>query len=167
MTVEPKGRLITSPLGVKTKTSSGIKSLLMEWTRSVTSSLSAWFSSIWRIQARRSPRAALSASPGRHAQLIFPMGRDAVLCRVVHLPGADLHLKGHTGLCDDGGVQRLVHVGLGHGDVVLKPARQRLEHIVDNAQHVVAVLNGIHDDPHGKYIVDFPQRSFPWINILR
>ena len=93
--------------------------------------------------------------PGRHAQLIFPMGRDAVLCRVVHLPGADLHLEGHAGLCDDGGVQRLVHVGLGHGDVVLKPARQGLEHIVDNAQHIVAVLNGIHDDPHGKYIVDF------------
>ena len=60
MTLEPWGRFITSPLGVKTKTSSGIRSDLMECTRSVTSSVSSWFSSIWRIQASLSSRERLS-----------------------------------------------------------------------------------------------------------
>ena len=47
------------------------------------------------------------------ASFILPVRRNTKLCRAVHLPGADLHLKGDALLADDGGVQRLVHVGLG------------------------------------------------------
>ena len=91
---------------------------------------------------------------GGHPQFILPVGRDAVFRCVVHLPGADLHLERHPGLGDHGGVQGLVHIGLGHGNIVFEPVGQGLEHIVDNAQDVIAVLNGIHDDPHRKHIVD-------------
>ena len=83
MTVEPSGKLMTSPLGVNTNTSSGMRSLLMECTKSVTSSLSAWFSSIWRIQARRSSRAALSESLADMPSLYFQwaaMPYSAVWC---------------------------------------------------------------------------------------
>ena len=91
---------------------------------------------------------------GGHAQLVLPVGGDAVLGGVVHLPGADLHLEGDARLGDNRGVQGLVHVGLGHGDVVLKPVGQGLEHIVDDAQHVVAVLDGVHNDAHGEHVVN-------------
>jgi hypothetical protein len=47
------------------------------------------------------------------ALLVFPVGGDAVLGDLVHLPGADLHLEGDALGADDRGVQALVAVGLG------------------------------------------------------
>ncbi|MNC45930.1 hypothetical protein D3C76_1201290 [compost metagenome] len=58
--------------------------------------------------------------------LIGPVGRDAEFRRFVHFPGADLHLQRFAAGSDHSGVQGLVHVGLGHGDIILKPARHRL-----------------------------------------
>ncbi len=67
------------------------------------------------------------------ALLIFPMGGDTVFRSLVHLPGADLHLKGDALRADDGGVQGLVHIGLGGGNVVLEPAGHQIEQVVDMA----------------------------------
>ena len=89
------------------------------------------------------------------AQLIFPMGRNAVFGGIMHLPGADLHLKGDFFLADDGGVQRLIHIGLGGGDIILEPVGQGTEHIVDNTQHIVTVVNRVHNHPHGVDVVNF------------
>ena len=88
------------------------------------------------------------------------MRRDTVFRRVVHLPCADLHLEGDLLLADDGGVQRLIHVRLGGGDIVLKAVGQRAEHVVHDAQHIIAIVDIIHDHTHRIYIVDFLQR-FP------
>ena len=47
------------------------------------------------------------------ALFILPVGCNAVLGHLVHLAGADLHLKGDALVADDRGVQALVAVGHG------------------------------------------------------
>ncbi len=90
----------------------------------------------------RSPsasRGAAAARPGRPRRrppvrpcrtgcgllLVLPVRGDAVLGAAVHVPGADLQLDRLALGADHRGVQRLVHVELGHRDVVLEPARHR------------------------------------------
>ena len=108
-----------------------------------------------RFQQLPDPRQALVQRVlALHADLILPMRRDTVFRRIVHIPGADLHLKGHALFIQHGGVQRLVHVLLGGGNIVLEPVGDRAQHIVDNAQNVVALQHGIHNDTHRVNIVD-------------
>ena len=64
----------------------------------------------------------------------------------MHLPGADLHLERDALRADDRRVHTLVHVRFRRADVVLEAAGQRLIHIVDDAEHVVAVGDRVHDD---------------------
>ena len=90
-----------------------------------------------------------------HTKLVFPVRRDAVFRCVVHLPCADLHFKRHALLADHRGVQRLIHIRLRRGDIIFEPAGDRAEHIVDDAQAVVAVNHRIDDDAHGIDIIDF------------
>ena len=54
--------------------------------------------------------------------LIFPVGGDTVFGDLVHLPGADLHLEGDAVVAHHGGVEGLVHIGLGGADIVLESA---------------------------------------------
>ena len=89
------------------------------------------------------------------ARLVFPVGGDAVFRIAVHVPGADLHLKGDGLPPDDGGVQALVAVGLGGGDVVLEPVGQRMVHVMDEAQRGVAFRDVVEDDAHGVDVVNF------------
>src|SRR5699024_12366264 len=63
------------------------------------------------------------------------------------------HTRRSSGL-DDGGVQSLVAVGLGGGDIVLEPVGQRVVHIVDQAQGAVALGDGVQDDADGVDVVD-------------
>ena len=76
------------------------------------------------------------------------MRRDAVFSGMVHFPCTDLHLKGNTLLADNRRMERLVHIRLGRGNIVLEAVRERLENIVYNAEHIVAVVHGIDDDAH-------------------
>ena len=55
---------------------------------------------------------------------------------------------------DHGRVQRLVHVHLGHGDVVLEPPGHRLPQRVDDADRAVAVLDRVDQDADGGQVVD-------------
>ena len=86
--------------------------------------------------------------------LVLPVGGDAVLGHLVHLPGADLHLEGDAVLAHHRGVQTLVHIGLGGADIVLEPAQDGVVEIVDDAQHVVAVGHRVHDHPEGDQVKD-------------
>ena len=83
-------------------------------------------------------------------------GMDAVLCLFIHLAGADLHLKGDALVADDGGVQALVAVGLGGGDIILEAVGQRVVHIVDEAQGAVTLSQRIQNDTDGIDICFFP-----------
>ena len=146
MGVAPAGRVTTSPLGVKTKTSS--------WSRST---LSVSMKSAGSIGVALPVDDALTASPARptgRLLLVAPVGGDARLGPLVHLPGADLHLEGLALGPHHRRVQRLVEVELGHGDVVLEPALHRLPRGVDGAQGGVAVLVAADDHPDADQVVD-------------
>ena len=56
------------------------------------------------------------------------------------------HLEGDALLADDGGVQRLIEIGLWGGNIILKPVGDGAEHIVNNAEDVVAVVDRVHND---------------------
>ena len=86
--------------------------------------------------------------------LVLPVGGHAVFSDLVHLLGADLHLKGDAVGAHDGGVEALVAVGLGGADIVLEAAQNGLVEVVDNAQHVVAVADGVHHHPEGEEVED-------------
>ena len=89
--------------------------------------------------------------------LILPVGGDAVFGHLVHLLGADLHLERDAVLAHDGGVEALVHIGLGGADIVLEPAQHGLVQVVDNTQNVIAVGHRVHDDPEGEQIIHIIQ----------
>ena len=88
------------------------------------------------------------------AFLVLPVGGNAVLSLLVHFAGADLHLKGDALVPDDGGVQALVAVGLGGGNIVLEAVGQRVVHIMDEAKGAVALGQRIQNYPDRIDIID-------------
>ena len=82
------------------------------------------------------------------------MRRDSLFGDQVHVPGPDLHLERLAFLRDDHGVQRLVEVRLGHGDVVLDPSGNRTPHLMNDAQRRVTVLHRRGDDAEPHVIVE-------------
>ena len=76
----------------------------------------------------------------------------------MHLIGTDLYFKRLPVRTDDRGVQRLIHIGFRHGDVIFKSARNRLIHLMDHAKRRIAVFYACHNDPDGKQIVDLVYR---------
>ena len=90
--------------------------------------------------------------------LIAPVRGDTVFRHVVHFEGADLYFEYLPEVGDHRGMQRLIHVALGHGDVVLYPAGHGFPLLVDLAQHLVTLLCGVDYDAHGGEIVDLVER---------
>src|SRR6185312_1378221 len=86
--------------------------------------------------------------------LVTPVGRDAVLRRLVHVPGADLHLERLALGAHDGGVQRLVYAEPRLGDVVLEPSGDRLPQRMHNAHRGIAVADLVTLDAYTDQIVD-------------
>ena len=89
------------------------------------------------------------------AFLVAPVGGDAGLGDLIHFFGPDLDLVDIAVARDDRRVERLVHVGLRHGDVVLEAPGDRLVGRVDDPEDLVAVDLGLGDDPDGQDVVDF------------
>ncbi len=89
-----------------------------------------------------------------HVFLVLPVRGDAVLGPLVHAPGADLQLDRLAAGADDRGVQALVHVELGHRDVVLEPAGDRVPPRVDGAEGGVAVAHRVDQHPDAHQVVD-------------
>src|SRR5690606_18771952 len=86
--------------------------------------------------------------------LVAPVRREAVFGTAVHVPRADLQLHWFSRGPDHRGVQRLVQVELGHRDVVLEPAGNRLVARVHGAKDGVAVANGLDEDANAHEVVD-------------
>ena len=59
---------MTSPFGVKAKTSSGSRSLFKSWSRLPESSLTRWFSSSWLTHASRSSSLSWPSRPSLYFQ---------------------------------------------------------------------------------------------------
>ncbi len=92
-----------------------------------------------------------------HAILVLPVRRNALLRDLVHFPAAYLHLHPLTAGTVHRGVQGLVHVGLGHGDVVLESSRNGTPQRMHQTQRGVTILDRIGDHPDADEIVDILQ----------
>jgi hypothetical protein len=71
----------------------------------------------------------------------------------MHIPCAYLYFKRDTFLAENSSVQRLIHIVLRGGDIVLESVRQRLEHIVDKSEDVIALGDSGNDNSYGVLIV--------------
>ena len=92
------------------------------------------------------------------AVLVAPVRGHALFGDAVHFLRADLHFK-RLPCMDHRGVQRLIQVGPGHGDVILEPAGHRTPHLVDHAQSRIAVADRVGNDAHGQQIVNLIDRA--------
>ncbi len=88
------------------------------------------------------------------AFLVFPVGRNARLGNTVHLGGPYLHFHPLAERADHRGVQRLVHVALGHGDIVLEASGNGLPRRMDDAKDFVTRTYVIDQDADRHEIVN-------------
>ena len=84
--------------------------------------------------------------------LVERVRRDAVFGDLVHVHGADLQLDALIAGADHRGVDRVVVVLLGRRDVVLEPARDDRPGGVHDAERLVALGQGLHDDAESKNV---------------
>src|SRR5450830_1199338 len=88
------------------------------------------------------------------AGFVQPVGGDPVVGHFFHFPRADLDLDRHPVHTEQRGMQRLIAVGLGNGDVVLEAAWQGFVQIMYSAQHAVAGIDLVDDDPERIHVHD-------------
>ena len=91
------------------------------------------------------------------AFFIFPMGSDTVFTGTMHFPCSDLHLKDLPMGADQRVMQRLIHIGLGHSDIVFEAAGHRGIHGMHDPQNRIAVLHIIHQCADGKQVINLIQ----------
>ncbi len=72
----------------------------------------------------------------------------------MHLLGSDLHLNPAAVRSDHRRMQRLVHVRLRHGDIVLETAGNRLPGSMDDTEGTITVAHRLNDNPEGGQIVN-------------
>ena len=84
----------------------------------------------------------------------------------VHGLGAHLELNVHTGRPHQGGVQRLVAVDLGNGDVVFELAGQGFVDLVQQAQSGVAIDDRGHDDAQAINVGDLGKAQVFFIHLF-
>ena len=144
------------------ETSCAPRSKRSESRNSPGSSVSRCQSSSWRSQTMSDVALARRAA----VLLVLPVGGDAVLGPAVHRVGADLQLDRLSARTDDRRVQRLVHVELGHRDVVLEPPRHRVPLRVHGAQRRVAVADAVDQDTDAHEVVDVGEVASPHDHLL-
>ena len=81
------------------------------------------------------------------------MRSDTIFSSTVHVEGPDLDLERRTVVRDQRGMQGLVHIGFGHGDIILETAGYRLIHFMDHAKGRIAVLYIVYDYPYCKQVI--------------
>ena len=83
---------------------------------------------------------------------------NTILCCFVHLEGTDLDLERLSVRPDQCSMQRLVHVWLRHGNIVLETSRNRFIHLVNHTKCRITVLDCINKDTNCKQIIDLIDR---------
>ena len=98
--------------------------------------------------------------------LILPVGCYTILSTPVHLVSADLQLDRLAARPQHRGVQRLVHVVLGHRDVVLKPTRKRVPSHVHDTEGCVTIAWSVDKDAQTSEVVDVREIPAPYHHLL-
>ena len=151
--VAPAGRSLMSPFGVNTKTWSWKMSSLTPSTNSVASLTSRCQSMSWRSQASLASYSRSAFEPSLYRQCAA-MPTSETWCIAC---GPDLDLERLAVHRDDRGVERLVEVVLGDGDVVVELAGDRAPQRVDDAQRRVAVAEVVDEDADRVDVVDLAE----------
>ena len=94
------------------------------------------------------------------------MGGNTVFRHAVHLEGPDLDLERLSVTANQCGMQRLVHICLGHGDIIFETSRNRLIHLMNHTQCRIAVLHCLHNDTHSEEIINLIQRLMLVLHLL-
>ena len=89
------------------------------------------------------PRSGVGNTRPRFLAFIEPVSGDAVVGHIFHFVGSDLDFNGHAVHALQHGVQRLVTVCLGNGDVVLELSGYRLIEAVHHAQRAIAIIDRV------------------------
>ena len=92
-------------------------------------------------------------------RLVHPVRRNAFFGHGVHGLGANLELHGRAQRAHQRGVQRLVAVGLGDGDVVFEAPRNRLEQLVQDAHGQVTLGQAADDDAKAEDVIHLRKRQ--------
>src|SRR3984893_887481 len=93
------------------------------------------------------------------AALVFPVRGDTFLRDAVHFLRANLHLEGLSSV-QHRGMQRLVEIRPGHGDVVLETPGNGSPDVVDHAKRRVTAALRVGDHAHGEQVVDLVEPGF-------
>ncbi len=75
------------------------------------------------------------------------MGADAVFSQMMHVVCSDLNFDRLVLLGDYRCVERLVEIGLGHGNKVPEPGRMMRPFLMDGSQSRIAVFFSIGNEP--------------------
>ena len=89
------------------------------------------------------------------AFFITPVSGNTGFGNPVHFPGSYLNFDALTKRPDNRGVQRLVHIGLGPGNIIFEFMINRLPHGVNEPQGFITLGDGFENDSKGYDIVDF------------
>ena len=100
------------------------------------------------------------------AFLVAPVGGDAHLRDAVHGVGPDLDLERLAVEGHHRGVEALVAVALGHGDVVVELAGDGPPQRVHDAERGVAVLELVDQDADGVHVVDLAELGALALHLL-
>ena len=100
------------------------------------------------------------------AFLVQPVRRDTVVGRLVHFARADLDLEQLLARSEHGRVQRLIAVRLRLRDVVLDAFLHRLPLLVDHAERVITIGNGVDEHTNREQIEDLLVRLVAFLHLL-
>src|SRR6266581_1233745 len=121
----------------------------------------SWFLKLLRpFDELAHPGDALVVILGRRlCGFVSPVCGNAFLRDAMHILRADLHLEGLAAV-KHGGMQRLIKIGPGDGDVVLEAAGNGTPDVVNDAKSRVAVALGIRNNAHGEKVVNLAETDF-------
>src|SRR5574344_325626 len=86
--------------------------------------------------------------------LVLPVGRDPELGILVHLLGADLNFHRLAFGPQHHGMDGLVTVGFGVGDIVIEFARNVVPLGVNDAESGITILQAVGNDPHRTHVIE-------------
>ena len=85
--------------------------------------------------------------------LVQPVSRDPKFCVLMHRTGSNLHFQGLTSGADHCCVQRLIHIALGVGNVVVELTGDMRQKCVNEAKRRIAVRHRIDQNAYRANIV--------------
>ena len=90
-----------------------------------------------------------------------PVRGNAFLSRLVHLLRANLQLEAFALRSDDCGVERLIHIRLGHCDVIFEAAGNWLPCCVNDADRGIAIAGIWNYDSESNKVIDLVEAQIP------